>query len=916
MIDFLTGLLVFCAAATATACAVAKLIIENGKCRIKERSIFDRERANPQFYILHSPFSIHTAVFVFFAAIATLSAQKSGTNSPPRGGNVELRMENVELRNVSHLVESEQIHHSPFSILHSQLSIDDVARGYLLECVATNDFYSYAMPANGLRYDKWWKRGGYEDVFRFDLGGMRFPLGTNLCASLWVYTWGMVGVRLADASNRLVATGVPMSAVPGRSQSWSADAAGGAKLLTWENFFLNRDTNTPVSAQLELYPSGNFIARSNNVERLYHRVNPDDWDDDGIPNDEDDEPLIAGEPAFGAAQQLPPGANTNAYCWIDVVVANANSLVTFSGEGNSTLADPSFIARAGETNRVTLLIGKPYHVSSRVPMTCVAQSSAAIEVSQDSPTSLSVLWPVTIEVENGELRMKSGGGLLRNSTLYTLHSQFSMSVIPDFLGGGFTWTNSCCSISSSGWSFTYSCNDACHCTGCSALGCYTYEGFSLPASGGSCGCSSEGEYDEPPEEEDDEGPYEGGASATFSKSAVIFEDPYENSPGVWIGRHSTTTELHCVAHGGPYGGHVRFEIVGSEKLARVSGHVLPVEQDVSPGKKLDFTIIYTGQLPSMAAEDIIVTTTFTENISNATQEQDEEKLTSVKVELEAVYVAPENTCSHRHEYGVGEKVKFAVSPTVSGALMQVDKADSGDRATVYDTFGGELSVSAGGMHVYTCPASGTAPDITIYVVDAEYFPIMTVVEPQMVVTTNATGIGSFWPGDVVMGTLRTVNCIGPMTVSFQGVKMLEVPCTNAILPTGYFDTTNYTGYLTHTADAGAGWVHRIGEGNYWTIDEAGRSIPYPNWSSGQLIWKIPIGWKRLRYDDDNSTCADNPDHEYLWNPNSRPLLIGNSEDAYTQIFSISGNGASSVEKFGHRLLRSRWSISGEVSNIQ
>ena len=65
------------------------------------------------------------------------------------------------------------------------------------------------------------------------------------------------------------------------------------------------------------------------------------------------------------------------------------------------------------------------------------------------------------------------------------------------------------------------------------------------------------------------------------------------------------TELHCVAHGGPNGGHVRFEIIGAEKLERLSGNVLPVEQDVSPGNKLDFTIVYTGQLPSGEANDTL-----------------------------------------------------------------------------------------------------------------------------------------------------------------------------------------------------------------------------------------------------------------------------------------------------------------------
>ena len=449
------------------------------------------------------------------------------------------------------------------------------------------------------------------------------------------------------------------------------------------------------------------------------------------------------------------------------------------------------------------------------------------------------------------------------------------------------------------------------------MGYYGYESYRLPAYGGSCGCSSYGEYDPRPEESDDDGPYAAGASATFSKSAVIFEDCYENAPGVWVERQSTQAELNCVAHGGPNGGHVRFEISsGAGKVELVSGHVLPVEQDVGPGMKLDFTTVYEGKLASASANDIVVTTTFTENMPGAEAVSSQSKLTSVKVELVTVYEAPENTCSNRHEYGVGEKVKFTVSPSLSGMTMQVVKADAADAMTAYDTFAGELSVPAGGEHVYTCPAAGTTPSITISYADVEHHPLMTVVEPQLVVTTNATGIGSFWPGDVVMGTLRTVNCIGPMTVSFQGVKVFEVPCTNAIPPIGYFNSTNYTGHLMHTANAGAGVVHRIGDGNYWAVDEAGRSDPYLNWFEGQLTWKIPIGWKRLTSDYDNSAFADVVDYASHLNSNSRPLLIGNREDFYIQVFTISEHGTSSVEKFGHRLTRSRWSIWGELTNIQ
>jgi len=153
MMDIFTGFALVGAAASTAAwgIAVVKCKMESGKCRIAKSFFFDRKRDNPPFSIFHSTFSIHTAAFVFFATIATLSAQKQGggTNDPPRGGNVEWKMENVELRNFSHLTEHEPIRHSTFSILNSQFP-------FRLESVTTNYAYSYAMPTNGIRYDKWW----------------------------------------------------------------------------------------------------------------------------------------------------------------------------------------------------------------------------------------------------------------------------------------------------------------------------------------------------------------------------------------------------------------------------------------------------------------------------------------------------------------------------------------------------------------------------------------------------------------------------------------------------------------------------------------------------------------------------------------------------------------------------------------
>ena len=67
---------------------------------------------------------------------------------------------------------------------------------------------------------------------------------------------------------------------------------------------------------------------------------------------------------FVNGEQFPKGGNTNAYCWVDVVVQASDADVVFQGDGPSNLPDPKFKAHAGETNRVILLIGKGYKITS------------------------------------------------------------------------------------------------------------------------------------------------------------------------------------------------------------------------------------------------------------------------------------------------------------------------------------------------------------------------------------------------------------------------------------------------------------------------------------------------------------------------------------------------------------------------
>ena len=166
----------------------------------------------------------------------------------------------------------------------------DIARGWQLWEVRTNHNLSYAMPEGATLATNWWLRGAYEDVKPFDFDSWRFPFGSNSYSSAWAFSWGKVRFALADTNAEIAAVGAPMSAVPYRSRLWSAADTNDSRFITWENFALNRDTNTPVNAQVELRTTGDFVTRSNEVETIYRRVDDFDWDGDGIPNWSDWDP--------------------------------------------------------------------------------------------------------------------------------------------------------------------------------------------------------------------------------------------------------------------------------------------------------------------------------------------------------------------------------------------------------------------------------------------------------------------------------------------------------------------------------------------------------------------------------------------------------------------------------------------------
>ena len=281
------------------------------------------------------------------------------------------------------------------------------------------------------------------------------------------------------------------------------------------------------------------------------------------------------------------------------------------------------------------------------------------------------------------------------------------------------------------------------------------------------------------------------------KGAVIFEDEYRNTEdGPQIPRQSTTTRLTVSASGGPFGGSFSLTTRNLEKLSVVGGSgvpTLPTSKSLEPFETYSATFECEGTEASDSEGDVEVSGVFVGGVT-ASVESHSDSTTVVKVELEAVYIAPENSSQNRHVYGVGEDVRFRVTPALSAVKLKAVKGDVGDIQTPHDTFGGLSEVDASATRTYTCPIASTyTPDVTVSYRSVTHSPSMMVVEPQLVVTRSATATGWFWPGQVGVGCLRTENYLGPMHVSFQGIRVAEIICENVIPPEGWFASTNYTG---------------------------------------------------------------------------------------------------------------------------
>ncbi len=173
---------------------------------------------------------------------------------------------------------------------------EEIARGWRIDFTTNDVAHSYSMPTNSEYVSNVHIHGARSrfGLNRVDFGTWSFPLGPDTMQyGVFRFTLdGAIETPYSWSTNRIVAgPGIGDAlAIPNFSRIWKVVADDHSRILTWENICRGGDTNAVDNYQIVLKEGGDFETWSNEVGTVCRRINPGDWDDDGIPNGRDSNP--------------------------------------------------------------------------------------------------------------------------------------------------------------------------------------------------------------------------------------------------------------------------------------------------------------------------------------------------------------------------------------------------------------------------------------------------------------------------------------------------------------------------------------------------------------------------------------------------------------------------------------------------
>ena len=683
--------------------------------------------------------------------------------------------------------------------------------------------------------EDWLKFGGFEDWIYLGPGGWSFRHGSNFVERLAVFSSGKIRLLKQGGGDAWIAlSAVPISIVPeanwhrlktADSLFWHAETPSNTLLLTWCNALLNRDTNSPVNIQAELFPSGRM--------RITHDLSGE------LVTEHVPAPELPCADTLDEVLARIEGGNSNAYFFADVAVAKGPAVVKVKSGRETTLGDYSFVAHPGVTNRLPFLIGPEYEVKSEAAYSHFSVTNIEVAVSNLTDRLAAVQWPVKIDFGEG---YDFGGGKL-----------FEVAVDPPFLNGIMEFDGNAngnmrmlprsgggcgCVVSVTNGAVTVT--GVCSNDTCVHEGSYVYEGYRERIE---LECEMDSDEDPEPEPDDPSSPEEEnepGASVWFEEKAIIFEDEYENAPGETVPRRSTRTKLKCWAYGGERGGNFTVDLSGMGALRLVSG-TPPSGRTLAPGEYVEYEAEYEAEKASSQENSTVAKVSFTENETNITFD-DEDKMTVVEVTISPAVGAPENSAPGRHKVGVYEAVECRQKPNLPKIQWIAES-------------GGSIDSDYGGICMYRCPMKSCSNPLSVKIDDITYVFNLTVIEPSGIEARNVEHCRyGYYPNVSGFAGMRLNLYVKPFDVSFEALAVVEIPCNDGV-KSGHFALPYFSNIWSHTSNNGAGnWIN-IRNGNFFADDEAALNCEVPQayydgtesqgeatWRPGYIKWEIPFGW--------------------------------------------------------------------------
>lgn len=366
------------------------------------------------------------------------------------------------------------------------ITADEVALGYRLDYETNDIAHLCIMPSNGVYLGNSHIHGASSSwgMNLIDFGDWSFPFGTNHAAysKFWWFVDGRIRTSPLDPSREISTGASDVLAMQGASRIWRA-TDGSWQTIGWENVFVGGGTNSAANLQIVLKGNGDFETWSNEVGRVYARVDPDDWDGDGLDNTIDAWPMASDGDCFGTGVdwlnancggvlsasagtngeivvEWDTNANANAYYWLQFSTMAGGTRVTIECDGPSNLGNMVVIANSNQVCSVPLLMGASYQVRSSRPVSDIFASDPAANISiNDAPPSAQPGAPTAgptcdFGVERPVSFSLAGAG-----------GSGYLATQPDVGAVIGSVTGNCCEVSLDAGSYTWTCSGSCHCTG-------------------------------------------------------------------------------------------------------------------------------------------------------------------------------------------------------------------------------------------------------------------------------------------------------------------------------------------------------------------------------------------------------------------------------------------------------------------